>query len=623
MARSTGGFIPFFAEKTTSGEMANPYITLAFFGKHELYGILYSETNNRHVPEILQLVKNTIPGVLSRSIDKRPDYNRYPQLMTEITELPISVPLIGKRTLCLSSHSIRPPCQAPKKACLESLWEKRESESPRFLLRSAATREFKDKARKLLNDCETARQKNTSNIPLVVKFLLKEAELLLTLDMYQTACDRLTECLQLDPQNIDALATRALTLAYLDNPEEAIFDIKRAICVDPSHLKTLLNCVIIHVDCLQDYANAVEILKIAAHYHPTNQRVIGYSHLLRVKLPKSDVPLPKAAADFLFLSGRTALTNKQPALALERLSRALFANPEHMPSLLARGNIYKDQGNLEEAKRDFQVCLSLAPYNSSALFGLACCEYINRNYIAALAHLNRILESDPPNINVLFLRGEVNRKISRCEDALQDLTCVINFFHSLHECNDRMLMSGNNKRGYARVLSIRASVKYELIANSNPSEEQLQDILEDFNISLQYCNEPSVYIRVAGIFMSLRDYEKAQFYVNESLKRHPNDFGSLVTAGRICRAQKMFLKAEEMLLRAIEQKKDIVAYMHLVGVYIDMKSYHTALATIDRISSVHTDAELSSARQAIMDLLARDQTQQSQIASTFVSASNK
>jgi tetratricopeptide (TPR) repeat protein len=455
--------------------------------------------------------------------------------------------------------------------------------------------------------CENAKETNKNNRTLLCKLLIKEAEELIKLNEFHTATERLSECLENQPDNVEGLATRALTLAYESKFEEALTDVRTALSKDETHLKSLLHCIRILIDGFQDYYTAKRILSCTAQAHPNNPQVIAMAKVLKVDLTLGANSLPakvNASADFLFISGRNALVNKQPSLALEQFNLALQADQNHIPSRIWRGNLLKDQGRLAEAKLDYDFILQVNPSNPMALFGLATCEYFERHYDTALGVLNLLIEQAPGQINALFLRGEILRKLCRYSESLLDFDRVIEFFQRLRDSNQHILANQSNRRGFARALGRRAYVKHKLLG-TKPSVDKLKELLPDFEASLElFSDDSSVYNAVASVMLGIQDYERAQYYINESLKVCPNDASTLITAGRVYRAQKRFYEAEDCFTHAIRIKEnDLNAHMCLVGVYIDMKSYQTALETIDKILSFHQDDRLPTARRVISQLV--------------------
>src|SRR3982751_507785 len=72
----------------------------------------------------------------------------------------------------------------------------------------------------------------------------------------------------------------------------------------------------------------------------------------------------------LYLKGQLEIEKGHLPTALANLSEAIKKNPRMGLAYIARGEIYKKQGNYEEAAKDFESAVKLEPYNFSANYQL-------------------------------------------------------------------------------------------------------------------------------------------------------------------------------------------------------------------------------------------------------------
>ncbi len=476
-----------------------------------------------------------------------------------------------------------------------------------FLLVTPVDQNTKEKIHKNLEAFSLVRRDNPNNSGLLLKVLMKEAELLMKINEFPLALEKFQEILAVNPQDVEALSQSSLCYAYLGRFEDAQREINKALDKDPEHLCSLLNLVAIYSDGFGHIKIAGDLIKQIARAHPANERVIAYSKLLGVQLRDPDDPVPyKISSETLYFVALRQMASSSWSQAKETLTRIISTDSQHSPSLCWRGNIYKNEGLLSEAKEDFLACLIIEPNNKNALFGMAHCEFVERAYESSLEFLDRLMSLQPVSVNVLFLRGEVFRKLSRFSEALEHFEKVKQFFYEFSGGNPGSL-SSKNKNAFVRAMSRLGIARYRSKGGPKASQEDIDLSLKDIEIALAYSpGDPFVCNTIAGIFLDLQQYEKANSCLEESISRHPDDIDTLITIGRVYRAQKLLDEAERAFKRAIELKSDAMfAHYHLVGVYLDGKQYLPALDTINKIQSLREDESLPLVKQVIEKMLGR------------------
>jgi len=283
-------------------------------------------------------------------------------------------------------------------------------------------------------------------------------------------------------------------------------------------------------------------------------------------------------------------------LALESFTTAIQVDPKHVPSLLCRGNIYRALGKYSKARKDFKSCLEIDENMRMSLFGIACCDFAEKRFESALNSLNHLISRNPNFVKAIFLRAEVYRKLKQYQHSLNDFDTLVECFSKLQ--HDQLNLSGGIRKAMGGIYARRALVAYHI-------NKDLDGILEDFSNALSL-NPGDIFVfnSLGLIFYETNNLEKAEYYLDECLKRNPNDIDALITYGRLMKTTKRYEEASAAFRRVISiSGKSLVVYYHLMGLYLETGSHRLALDTIDAIMRIRSDERLKPVRDSLLKLV--------------------
>ena len=81
------------------------------------------------------------------------------------------------------------------------------------------------------------------------------------------------------------------------------------------------------------------------------------------------------------------------------------------------GNIFKEQSDNENAKKNFTKVLEISPDYSWAYFNLASIDYEEGNYTSALENLEKTLEYNPKDIDAYIIYAKILTKTQNFDNA--------------------------------------------------------------------------------------------------------------------------------------------------------------------------------------------------------------
>jgi tetratricopeptide (TPR) repeat protein/nucleoside phosphorylase len=278
----------------------------------------------------------------------------------------------------------------------------------------------------------------------------------------RNAEDELGSVLQIDPENVNALVSRAELKRLGGHPEEALKDLNQAVRYDPHSFAALLNrgetyrILNLPDAALKDLNAALEIV-------PNDISVLAVRGAVFLALgrprdalrdlnqvlewgPERVLPLlirgealralgrhKEALEDFdsavalrpdaaAMLDGRrgayAVLDEEEPLNSLERALRLRATNQD---DLLNRAFVYERLGRDEDALKDLQSVLDTMDKNAQALHLRANIYQRLKRNTAALTDLDLVMELNPDRADVLMSRGDVYYALGRKDDGLKDI----------------------------------------------------------------------------------------------------------------------------------------------------------------------------------------------------------
>ena len=108
--------------------------------------------------------------------------------------------------------------------------------------------------------------------------------------------------------------------------------------------------------------------------------------------------------------------------AIETLTKAIIAAPEHASAYAYRGTAFFSKGQLDNALNDFSRVIQLEPTNSNALFNRASVYRIKSDFRRSLEDLAACLRLNPTDDLAYKTRASIRNSLAQFNQAISDCT---------------------------------------------------------------------------------------------------------------------------------------------------------------------------------------------------------
>jgi tetratricopeptide (TPR) repeat protein len=263
-----------------------------------------------------------------------------------------------------------------------------------------------------------------------------------------------------------------------------------------------------------------------------------------------------------FEAGRELVSQGDTDLALKSLNGALDRDPGNVAMLTERARLYLRTGQLDDARRDFQRCVTLDPESATVYYGLAQIEIQDRNFEKAieLAEIGSTKRGAFESLSVVKARALIG--LGRMADATffvdERLAANPNDADLLGLRGDIYAHEGDVVKAeeYFRKAvaedALHAPSRFllaELLKQNGRSAEAVA-VLEDL-LRIQPGN-PRALAAIGDI--KIQDAESAVAYLEEAVRLDPKNYEALLNLGRVYLQMGLGAKGEAMLRRAIESR---------------------------------------------------------------------
>jgi tetratricopeptide (TPR) repeat protein len=225
---------------------------------------------------------------------------------------------------------------------------------------------------------------------------------------YRQAIDDLDRALQRDPKYVDAYNNRGFAYLQLGRFDRALGDFNAAVQLNPKYVNAYNNRGLAK-QRLGDVAGAVNDFTEAMMLDPQNPKYYGH---------RRDAYL----AQGLFEQARADERKIVFLARLRELTAAVQLKPNVPAGYLARAKHYQLQGDESQALGDLQRALEIAPGHIPALLQRAAMRCELKQYPAAIADCNAVLEQQPQQ-QAYSIRAD-------CHMAQRDLDAAIADFEA-------------------------------------------------------------------------------------------------------------------------------------------------------------------------------------------------
>jgi tetratricopeptide (TPR) repeat protein len=223
------------------------------------------------------------------------------------------------------------------------------------------------------------------------------------------------------------------------------------------------------------------------------------------------------------------------------LEQALKINENHVPALIARGNMYLGSDSLRLAAAQFDKALTIEPDNLEALTGKASVHRYQKQPEEAMTLANQAVERYPGKLSGYALRAQLFRDAGQMDRALDDLAVA---------------------EGLAPTDYWICYDKGRALLALNRRDEALDAFERAITLDK---NEFAAYIYSAGIFADNEDYGKAEERYRALIRLNPDYFYAYESLGVIKMKNKEYAAARDAFLAAYAKVPEENSYAVLAA----------------------------------------------------------
>jgi choline-sulfatase len=263
-----------------------------------------------------------------------------------------------------------------------------------------------------------------------------------------------------------------------------------------------------------------------------------------------------------FEAGRELVSQGDTDLALKALSGALDRDPNNVAMLTERARLFLRTGELDDARRDFQRCMTLDPDSATAFHGLAQIEIKGGNFDNALelAEIGSTKRGAFESLSVLKARALIG--MERVDDATRFIderlaehpndADLLGLRGDIYAHNGDFEKAEEYFRKAVAEDALHAPSRFLLaqLLKRNGRGPEAVAVLEDL-LQIQPGN-PRALAAIGDI--KINDAESAVAYLEEAVRLDPKNYEALLNLGRVYLQMGLGAKGEAMLRRAIESR---------------------------------------------------------------------
>ncbi|CAG8616369.1 10055_t:CDS:2 [Acaulospora morrowiae] len=331
----------------------------------------------------------------------------------------------------------------------------------------------------------------------------------------------------------------------LSNFERSLYHLFIALDKDPQsdHIQRLLGRVYYYNNNFQ-YAKYFLKKSLAKNDFSSAYRYLGKTEMLLGDPSKAIENFNKALKskpvdpDVLIERAEARAQLEEYEESLKDLDQAMEFSYENKVIYESKGLVYARLGRYQEALKCLNVSIAIHSKDNSSpsvsTFLVRAKILLRSNeYSSSLLDYNKVLELDPNNADALFNRGNLNLKICKYQEALDDFNNLLEKKKIIHESSDETLVDKQNV--IKKLLCLKAESYYHLNryedamfsldAASKVSMHSRVSLSIDFSSIFpihKECSYCSIHIPLlnAYVFRAIKEYEKALSYLNKIL--YPN-----------------------------------------------------------------------------------------------------
>ncbi len=449
---------------------------------------------------------------------------------------------------------------------------------------------------------------------------------------------------ELDNQDATSLYYLASCLSRIGEKEQAIEKFNKVIELRPDYIEVYKNLAMIYVEFSQ-LDNAIELIQQALNnpaIEPdyTLNYILATSYMLKkdnsnaiiyleraLELNENHLPIMNSLSSCYMNAG---MLDKAASV----LKRAFELDNQNTLTAFNLGVLYQTMENYSEALKYFQISYQLEPSTTmlSSLancalkageFGIASVMYKNlvmvypnnteyrsayvealentQEYKEALDNVNKLLELDEKNADLIKKKGSLLRRLGFCEEAIQVLQQLLNrgridveLYYNLAYSYVALGDFDNAKEMFKKCIILEPENPYAhkdlgvLYLKMNCYEWAVDEMLEAIELE----NDVAEFHYSLGVaYLMLSKIQDAKQALIKADELEPNTPDTLAFLGYTYMLERDFENAIKPLQRALSIEPDnFLAKSHSAKYYFQMKKYDVAKQFLqDIIEQVQDD----------------------------------
>ncbi|PWH81476.1 hypothetical protein DIS18_14430 [Algibacter marinivivus] len=370
--------------------------------------------------------------------------------------------------------------------------------------------------------------------------------------------DKLLDTLHnIDSSNEEIYIQKANIFSKKDNHEQAIEVLKQALelTTDIVDLYSLIGMEYLFLDkyedaktyfmkCLEsdinDYSALYNII-YCFEFLNQNEEAISYLNVFLDKNPYCEVAWHQL--------GKQYFTLKDYNKALTSYDFAIISDDTFVGAYLERGKVLEQLKRYEDAIENYTITLTLDEPTSFALLRIGSCHEKLDNQDLALQYYDRTVHEDPlldkgwiAITKFYNKKGDYQKALFFINKAINIDSENVSYWKLYAQINQRLKFYEEAERGYKKTLELG---NYEL--NTWLSRGDLliklgepEAAVSNFDQALEFYPENAeLEYRLAGLFFTLKETDKATFHLKNGLK-HNEDYAFII--------EELFPKVSQELL---------------------------------------------------------------------------
>ena len=339
----------------------------------------------------------------------------------------------------------------------------------------------------------------------------------------ERAIEELSKAISLDPEYMTAYYNRGTIFMERGDYETAIVDFSKCIDLDPNYTVATIRRSMAYT-LAGDFRLAIDDATSVIRIDP-NSAVAYYSRARAyAQLGDNDkalldyakaLELDPELTPLLLDRGLFYEEAGQIEKAIADFTQVIETNPERPEGYLQRGIILLERGDSISAERDFLRALQLSKDNYIVHHYLGRAYDDQEQHVKAVAHYTIYLKHEPTDAYTFFLRGSCQWILRDYKAAIEDLNLAINL-----ELEDR-----GQKRGMEALYFMRALVYRDMGDYSTSIADFTSAVESDPRFTPGYYHRGLVYFR-------MKEYEQAVQDFSATIQLAPSDYSTYVDRGK-------------------------------------------------------------------------------------------